>query len=207
MLSRQSKNRTSKWQGQTVVCIASGPSLTKEDVEYVRGRAHRVMVVNREFEMAPWADVLYGADYRFWEAYWNEIDATFTGERWTMSQQAASRFKINCIGRCNAEGYSIIAGSINTGGNSGFQAVHLAAYWGASRIVLLGYDMQRTDGKEHHYGKHKNNLPNGRSFPFWVKRFAPLVRDLSRMGVEVLNCSRASALTCGKRVTLESVKW
>ncbi len=49
------------WPDATVVCIASGPSLTQSQVDYCRGKA-RVAVVNNNWEKAPWADVLYGAD-------------------------------------------------------------------------------------------------------------------------------------------------
>ena len=41
------------WPGSTVVCIGSGPSLTPEDVAYVRGKA-RVIAINRSVDLAPW---------------------------------------------------------------------------------------------------------------------------------------------------------
>ena len=51
--------------GGTVVCLASGPSLTTEDVAYVRGRA-TVIAVNDAVRLAPWADVLYSNDSTWW---------------------------------------------------------------------------------------------------------------------------------------------
>jgi hypothetical protein len=167
-----------------------------------------VLVVGGTFQLAPWADVLYSADYRFWAEYVKDIRATFQGECWTMALQAKREFGINVIGRAQGEGYSLFAGAITTGGNSGYQAVHLAAYWGASRIIMLGYDMQNTNGKVHHFGNHRGGLPNGRgSYGLWIRRFAPLVRDLTRVGVEVLNCSRTTALNTVKRAVLEEVVW
>ena len=35
-----------RWRGQTVVCLASGPSLTADDVEAVRLSGHPAIVVN-----------------------------------------------------------------------------------------------------------------------------------------------------------------
>jgi hypothetical protein len=181
--------------------------LTKEDVDFVKGKA-KVIVVNREFAMAPWADACYAADYRFWKTYLPKIkEASFAGELWTMSVQARKEFGINCIGRSNADGYSMIQHSITTGGNSGYQAIHLAAYWGASRIVLLGYDMQRTFNRDHHFGKHDGGLPNGRGFPFWIRRFKPLIKDLEVLGVKVVNCSRHTAITCIQRKPLAEIVW
>jgi hypothetical protein len=212
-LRKPGLNQDARWAGSTVVCIASGPSLTAEDVAYVLARKNenphvRVIAVNREFESAPWADVCYGADFDFWYAYIASFREKFKGgEAWTMSVPAKERFGINCIGRFGGDGYSIVPGTISTGGNSGYQAVHLAAYWGAKKIVMLGYDMQRTGGKEHHYGIHAHGLRNGRNFPFWIRRFTPLLRDLKNMGIEVLNCTRKTALTSVPRTALDKVPW
>jgi len=185
---------TGRWKGETVVCVASGPSLLREDVEAVRGKA-RVIVINREFETAPWADALYAADYRFWQTYIADIRRVFRGELWTVDARGAHQYKLNLVHRGMSEGLSKEPSTINTGGNSGFQAISLAAQWGAARIVLLGYDMQRTDGKEHHYGKHKNRLPNGAGFKSWIPRLVPLVRDLRKAGVELWNATRETAIS------------
>ena len=199
--------KPARWQGETVVCAASGPSLTQSDVDSVRGRA-RLMVANATFKLAPWADVLYAADGRFWRTYMAEIQRLgVTSELWSMSQEAHREFGVHHIKRQQGSGYAIAKNSITTGGNSGYQIVHLAALWGARRIVLLGFDMQRTGGKSHHHGDHAGGLPNGRNFAFWVSRFAPLARDLKKRGVEVLNCSRETALKCFQRVALESIIW
>lgn len=203
------KNADPRWSGETAICIASGPSLTREDVSFVRGRG-RTIAVNREFEFAPWADVCYAADYRFWNFYIREgLKDTFSGELWTVDKKAAEQFNLNFVRRGFGEGYSMIAGTINTGGNSGYQAIHLAAYWRASRIVLLGYDMQRTGNKEHHYGVHKGSLPNGRGFPFWIKRMRPLFRDLKKLGIEVINATRETAIpeSWCQRLTVDQIKW
>lgn len=209
----QASNKDPRWAGATVVCIASGPSLTAEDVAIVQvqhaaGKC-KVVVINREFEFAPWADVLYIADFQCWQEYNSDIVAKFTGEKWTCNPQVARTFKVNLIGRAYGAGYSPERGTITTGGNSGFQAVHLAAYWGAQRILLLGYDMQRTGGKEHHYGKHRGRLANGVGFKEWLARFKPLVIDLKRQKIQLLNLSRSTALPAEwiPQATVEQVTW
>ena len=70
-----------RWRGQTVVCLASGPSLTADDVEAVRLSGHPAIVVNCTFRAAPWAQVLYGMDRSFWQHYLPEIERTFAGTR------------------------------------------------------------------------------------------------------------------------------
>lgn len=207
------KNSDPRWLGETVVCIASGPSLTREDVDAIRelhDRGHcRVVVVNREYASAPWADALYMADYRCWDEYIKDVREVFTGELWTIDVQAARTFKLNLLRRGAGQGYSTEPRTLNTGGNSGYQAIHLAAFWGAKRIALLGYDMQLTDGKAHHYGTHRGKLPNGKGFAAWIPRFAPLIKDLTHMGVEVVNMTRVTAIPKAiiPRSSIEEFAW
>src|SRR4026207_2563324 len=52
--------------GETVVILASGPSLCLEDVEYCRGEA-RIIAVNNAWELAPDAEGLGAADGRWWD--------------------------------------------------------------------------------------------------------------------------------------------
>ena len=94
---------------------------------------------------------------------------------------------------------------IREGGNSGYQAINLAFHFGAARIVLLGFDMQRTGGQMHWFGNHPGKLHVPSPYKDWVLRFNQLAADLRDAGVEVLNCSRETALECFERVPLESI--
>ena len=62
------------WPGETVVCIASGPSLTRDDVEYCRGRA-KVLVINTSILLAPWADAFHACDGRVWRWHKEAVQA------------------------------------------------------------------------------------------------------------------------------------
>lgn len=85
--------------------------------------------------------------------------------------------------------------------NSGANAIALAAWHGAKRIILLGYDCQRTGGMAHWHGDHPPSLGNAKSLPSWPEKFRQLIPLLS--GTEVINCSRESALDCFPRGNLE----
>lgn len=87
--------------------------------------------------------------------------------------------------------------------NSGAAAISLAASRGARRIVMVGYDCQRTGGATHHHGDHPRPLSNAKSMPLWAGRFRDAARHLAQLRVEVINASRVTALTCFKRSTLE----
>lgn len=89
------------------------------------------------------------------------------------------------------------------GSNSGAGAISLAAHTGARRIVLVGYDCQLTGGRSHWHGDHPKGLGNAGSLPQWAAQFGSLARRLR--GIEVINCSRETALTCFPRAALEDV--
>lgn len=87
--------------------------------------------------------------------------------------------------------------------NSGAGAIALAASLGAERIVLLGYDAQKTGGRAHWHGDHPEGMGNAGSVGKWPGQFDALAKTLR--GVEIINCSRETALTCWPRQPLESV--
>jgi len=66
------------WPGATVACLASGPSLTRADVALVRAQGLPTIVVNTTYQMAPWADVLYACDAKWWA--WQQGAPGFRGQ-------------------------------------------------------------------------------------------------------------------------------
>lgn len=202
-----------RWPGETFVCIASGPSLTREDVEAVRGRA-RVIVVNNNIQIAPWADVLYAADAGWWkwatrgqspmEAFPALLKA-HAGLKYSVTSQAARYHCVTVLGRGPSEGLSLDPTKLCLGANGGYQAINLAVLLGAARIVLLGYDMQLgPKGQRHWHRDHPSGSFNAPLQNFRQK-FPTLVEPLQRAGVEVINCSRQTALTCFPRQSIEDV--
>lgn len=105
---------------------------------------------------------------------------------------------LNQIEGVDEPGLSLRPGRIHTGLNSGYATVGLAFMWGPPRrIVLLGYDFQRGPrGESHHHGDHEGGLPNLGTLHEWVRRMIQLGADLRAQGVEVINATRRTALTC-----------
>lgn len=96
-----------------------------------------------------------------------------------------------------------VGGVIYTGGNGGYQAINLAYFLGARKIILLGYDMQRSQNKSHWHGDHPSALNRSCNFKTWLKNYKDLARDLRGAGVACVNASRNTALDCFQKVTLE----
>lgn len=177
--------------------LASGPSLTAEDVELVRqwrseSYDRLVIVTNSTFRIALWADILFAMDGRWWNGKGEgfktqaaEAKATFRGELVTSSQAYKS--------------HGLTYSNALTFGNSGAGAVHLARKRGATRVYLLGVDC-KANGKLHWHDDHKG-MVNAQNLGDWPRQFSRLAAHLK--GVEVFNCSRDTALKVFPRMSLE----
>jgi len=185
-----------RWLGRTVVCIASGPSLTEEDAATVRAAGHPTIVTNTTFRLCPWADALVAFDCRWWQVHSREVRETFAGRTLTFCPKgAATRWGVETA--LHREDW------IQSFGNSGTAAVSLAVVTGASKVVMLGFDCQKTGGRTHWHGDHPRSLGNAVSMPSWPKLFGKLAAWAEARRVPVVNASRETALTCFPRVTLE----
>jgi len=183
------------------VCIGGGPSLTRADVEACRGRA-RIVCVNDAIQLAPWADVLYAADARYWISH--QETKLFTGLKFGL-EPCMGRPDVIILRRAGTLGLEHDPTGLRTGGNSGFSAINVAAHLGASRIVLLGYDLQRAaDGRMHWFGSHRSPLadPTDGHLVRWREHFKSLVQPLAERHISIINASRATALTCFPRLSL-----
>ena len=182
------------WAGSEVVVMASGPSLTPEDVETVRrwkeAESNRyVIVTNTTYKLAHWADVLFFHDFKWWKIYRDDVRANFAGVPVTVAS-------VNSPDVCWLRGFDAY-------GNSGAGAIALAVLAGASRIVLLGVDCKYSDGQRHWHGDHPKELGNARSMPKWFNSFARLAGHARSRGTEVINATRDTALVCFERQPLE----
>ncbi len=190
------------WSGQVAAVVASGESVSQELVDRLKGRC-RVLVVNNNYQLAPWADVLYACDGRWWDRYRDALE--FAGLKVTQDANAAKVHKLHRVqlieeepedSRISVETKGIIA----RGGHGGFQAINLAVQFGASRLLLVGFDLCG----DHWHGKHER-LSNPRPITLekWVKTLDRQASVFQELGVEVVNCSDRSALTAYRKMSVE----
>lgn len=125
---------------------------------------------------------------QWWKAHIEEVRGVFKGE--LFSPQS----------RC----FEARQTKISRYANSGAAAIELAADMGAKRILLIGYDCQFKDGKRHWHGDHPRGAGSGNAGTIskWPAMFNKLARSIK--GVEIINCTRETALTCFPRASLES---
>ncbi|MFQ5954709.1 MAG: hypothetical protein ACE5JZ_06580 [Kiloniellales bacterium] len=170
-----------------------------------RSRA-RVIAINDAYLLAPWADVLYFCDCRWfeWHAERPEFQA-FKGLKVTLDEEVPKRHPdIKGVRNTGRDGLEMAPTGIRTGRNGGYQAINLAVHLGAARIVLLGYDMKpAADGRTHWHGGHPVPLKETVFQRAMLPCFATLVRPLQELGVEVINATPDSALTTFPKRRLE----
>lgn len=152
----------------------------------------------------PGADALYGCDGAWWRL--NAGVPGFTGLKLTQDGPAAAAFsdlrKVELL-RGKDRILCERPGVIGDGGNSGFQALNLAAQFGARLIAAVGFDM-RLDRGAHWHGAHGYGLnnPSERNLVHWRLALHQAAADLAALGVRVVNASEESTLTAFPKMPL-----
>lgn len=150
--------------------------------DQVRGRC-KVVAVSDAFKLAPWADVLASVDANWWRHHKEAFE--FHGRRFTGAPDYQGLRELERI-------------QIVSGTNSGLFGMMVAEHLGAKRLLLCGFDMRGT----HYFGLHPKGMRNTKP-----DRFEAFKGQFSRYqpkGIEILNCTPASSLTCYPFAELEN---
>lgn len=177
------------------------------DLEAVR--QWPLIAVNDVYRIAPWAVALVAADASWWHVHNGAQD--FVGEQWSIEHSTWDRYRerwprVKRLRNTGDVGVDTNPTALRTGRNSGYLALGLAVHYGATRIVLLGYDMQATKGgKRHFFGNHPGAMNQASPYHAFRERYEQSAPAFAALGIDVINCTRATALTCFRRVPLEDV--
>jgi hypothetical protein len=198
------------FENATVVIVAGGPSVNLKQIRHV-ARAKltcagiKVIAVNDAIYPCWWADWLHACDAKWWN--WHRLSATkVDAVKTTCSKGVPWAEKINVVPSDPKTGWrggfpgrqDTVAG----GGNGGYQSIQIAAKAGASKIILLGFDMPGDNGA-HWFGDHPDNIRSNYEETM-LPHFPSLIEPLERMGADVVNCTPGSALTCFRTADLET---
>lgn len=191
------------WSGETAFILASGPSMSQEVADKVRGNG-RVFAVNDQYKFAPWADVLYAADAKWWNVHWQEVSKLTSRKVTIIKDGSACKYdEVLCVTFGGYHGLDLRSTHIRTCKNSGFQALNLAVLFGCTRIILCGFDMRNVEGRDHWFGDHPKPLRCVPPFDTFINLIKLSVMEIERAGIEVINCTPGSALKCFKNMSLE----
>lgn len=179
-----------------VVILASGPSLTKEDIEATK--SYLTIAVNSTIFSAPHADYCCAYDDKWWEAYGDEV-------------KKLPCQRISCSIRARQLGAKMIpkvhSKELKTdsaiGSSSGHHAICYAIMLGATKIILLGFDCQHTNGKRHHHEDYPKGFGNADKPERWIVEHERLAEGAKKLDVRIINCTRQTALECYEQLPLE----
>jgi hypothetical protein len=185
-------------EGETVAILASGPSMSQAVADKVRHL--RCIVINSTHRLAPWAWMLYAADGEFWCHPDTQDAQQFAGLRVSLSEAPG----VHRMRNAGLIGWDEAPDCLHTYSNSGAQALQIAVKAGAKRVLLCGFDMHRYNG-DHWHGKHPAGLRNtdDAHYTQFVQRFGELAKRIPT-GVEIVNCTAGSALTCFPMADLDA---
>lgn len=141
------------WKGASVAVVGGGPSLTLRQVQAVRNAGFRTIGVNDAYLFGVAIDVCFWGDMRW---YFGHSETGHPGHRERVLKWPGLRVScsMSCIDepgvftmvRYDGPGLTLPP-HLRWYANSGLSAIGLATVMGASRIVLLGFDGQRVNGK------------------------------------------------------------
>tara|TARA_R110001606_G_scaffold277614_1_gene425674 strand:- start:55 stop:855 length:801 start_codon:yes stop_codon:yes gene_type:complete len=189
------------FKDETVYIIGGGPSLKNFDFRKLIGS--KTIAINKALLFHSQADVLYWTDSRFYSWHKNEID-NYKGLKFTIKTGGKYTTDIKILKKGKAFGIETDPQTVAHGNNSGYAAINLAYHLGASRIILLGFDMGGNSQSTHfHDGYPAKAAPDSMYKEKFIPGFNQLNSELKDSSISILNASPSSKLTVFPKITLE----
>lgn len=225
------------WEGGDVWILGGGPSLPKqfgvpdEIIEGVRSKelplstyspymsaihGKHVIGVNMAYLIGDWIDMLFFGDKK-WYFTNREKVAKFKGLKVTCQSHfnkpkyVEERIKFLAKDNHKPTGISSNPHKVSWNVNSGAAAISVAVNMGATRIILVGFDMQLgDDGKQHWHAEYKTfsrKHPDGKKLPFHrhLLGFPVIAKDARELGVEIINACPNSAIKEFRKTTVKEL--
>jgi hypothetical protein len=179
------------WHGETAFLLGGGASLTQQIADQVR--KFRTIVINSTARLAPWASVLFFADFNWFRDHRPIIDL-WPGKVITVSRQAHQALP----GKVALVAPPTVQDKVLTAGH---HAVDVAIALGAKRIVLLGFDCRLVDARSHNHRDYRRpaKLYADTVLPMW----AEYPERARQHGVEIVNATPGSAIDVFPFATLD----
>lgn len=181
------------WPDRTVYIIGGGPSINNIDLERLKGE--RVIAVNNAYMSgrAPWAPVMYFMDWN-WYNWHKKALARWPGLKVTVCDKCKNEGGIRVLKWRHRLGLDEDPRFITRGTCAGYSATSLAAKLGASKIILLGFDMRIVDGEHNYHNEHKRDVLPGIYVNNFIRPFQSLVEPAKEWGIEIINATPDSHL-------------
>lgn len=200
--------------GLTAIVCGTGPSITQDQIELVNGfywcKSGIVIGCNRAYQIFE-VDIIHGCNYQFWDYWWKEDPEIRSNRyrRYTTRPELEGKYPgLEYIQEVWIPGLSRDPTCIAAHHGTGPQAVNIAYLMGATRIVLVGWDM-RFPGKVDNrtYREPRRYLgEDPLTLNHWPRTEADgslggLIAEMETIhpgdyGIEIINATPNSAMTC-----------
>ncbi len=188
-----------EWPGERAFVICSGESVGPQ-VDMIRRLKGRFLAVKHGLFARPDAEVLFISGERSPDIA-QGLMAKFRGKYAIVRGRHHPDLPTSLLRVTRSKEHGTLTDLRDhvTGLDSGTSAINLAYLFGATEIVLLGYDMRGG-----HFCKHPMPFPPQDHFVRHMKHLPALNEDATRKGIRIVNCSPISAVTAFERQPLEA---
>lgn len=198
------------FEGQTVFILGGGPSLSKINFSAISERA--ILGINNAFSLGTWVDWCMFSDNRWWKWNFEEV------EKWPnrdhmlslcpglLEEQEEKWPWLKIVRRDEARfGLSVEPDTVCWNRSAGGAALNVAYLMGASRAILLGFDMRTIKGKHNWHDFHKKQ-ERDQIYRSSMMPFLKCMSDAMKVtGFEIYNATEDSALDLFPKITLKEV--
>ncbi len=172
--------------------------------------SEKTIAVNMAYKIGDWTGVVFWGDGGFWDKQKPGL-LDYKGLRCTCMPRLDEKY-LPVVKKLTRDPRKMVGLSFRNdilvwNRNSGGGAINLATLFGAKQIVLLGFDMNLDPNKNQHWHKFYSSNPKtvSATFKMHLKCFPAIAEDASKLGVEILNASPDSSITCFKKVQLKDI--
>lgn len=165
----------------------------------------RVIAINNAILHAPWADVYYASDRKWWDWHPDIARQTWPAYKYGLQPSIRQRYPlVTVLQRTGLGGVELAPSGLKSGGHSGYAAINLAVHFGAKNIVLLGYDLGPSPDGRHHFDLEHPDRSHPR-YEYRREVYASLVGPLADLGIEIVNASGSTTIPSLPRAHLDDL--
>jgi hypothetical protein len=197
----------------SVVSKATGPEAYSPFMSCIHHK--HVIGINMAYRIGNWIDIIFFGDNGFLLANKHQL-AAHPAIKVSCHPHSAVYPWIKFVDRDSrrTRGISPTRSKVSWNGNSGAAAISLAVHLGATRIILLGFDMKMNDAGVSHWHdlydskemiKTKGSQVYDLAFDRHLTGFPEIARDAKKHGITILNASPNSAITDFKKVNVKDI--
>jgi hypothetical protein len=198
-----------KFFGQEVFIVAGGYSVKDINIDYLHDK--NTVAINDAYKILPNATALFWCDASWAGREYDGLKLHKTQLRFNPKFNASTQIENSTLtsggalilNRTGAHGYDPDINNV-MGNNGGVQSINFVVNLGARRIHLIGFDMRDNPtkrGENHWHNYHQLVVKPD----IYTRSFIPSMNALnagirsSGVDVEILNCSKTSAIECFKK--------